>query len=151
MTGEEALFDWSFRFHLTGRDAAPETAAAQASVLRGCSALQTDSPAKYSSSLIGIRTNGSGDFLIEVLQEGDELPLPLAAKALPVDTPAAGVECREQVQGAIPTVLVLYAVEYAAGLCPLGGLQAWARLERGLLVKRQELLVRLEETGIELD
>jgi hypothetical protein len=74
---------------------------------------------------------------VQVCQEPNELPLPLALVALSIDAPRTRVEGGKEIQRPGPSILVLHLIG-AAGLGGPRRVAAWTGLQGGLLIKRQD-------------
>jgi hypothetical protein len=86
---------------------------------------------------------------VQVRQERDELPLPLALVALPIDAPRARVEGGEEIQRPSPPILVLHLIG-AAGLGRPRSAAARPGLQGGLLIERQDHFIGPQLPRIQL-
>ena len=76
----------------------------------------------------------------EVLQERDELSLPLAPVALPVDSSCPGIERGQEIQRPGSPILVLHQIRSAGRGWPRG-MAAWAWLQRGFLIDAEDQFI----------
>ena len=95
------------------------------------------------------RLHRRGDLPVQLLQERDELRLPLPLGGHPVDLAGPRVEGGEQVQGPAPPVLVLDP-DRSLGLGGQGRRLPRPRLQAGLLVGTEHDLVGAQRPGVEV-
>jgi hypothetical protein len=97
------------------------------------------------------RPDGFSNLAVQVFQKGDEFFLAFAAITLPVDEPGAGIEGGKEVEGPSTRVFMLQAVGQVVGPGWQGRRRARARLQRGLLIQREDDLISAEGTRVEID
>ena len=81
------------------------------------------------------------NLLIQVFQEGDAFLLPFALITLAIDLARTGIKGRKEVEGASACVLVLIPIGQVLRLRWPGRGQPRTRLQRGLLIQREDDLV----------
>src|SRR6266511_4570167 len=78
---------------------------------------------------------------VQVCQEGDAFLLPFAFSTLSIDPARTGIKGGQEVEGASAFVLVLIPVGQVLRLSWPGRGQPRTRLQRGLLIQREDQLV----------
>lgn len=91
------------------------------------------------------------NLLIQVFQAGDAFLLPLACITLAIDLARTGLKGRKEVEGARACVLVLIAIGQVLRLRWPGRSSPRPRLQRGLLIPREDDLVIVAWPRVEID
>lgn len=88
---------------------------------------------------------------IQDFQKGQEFPLTLPFRTVPIDLARTGVKGREEIEGPGALILMLVPVGNILWLGREGWGETWSGLQGSLLVHGEDHLIRSQWTGVEVD
>ena len=97
------------------------------------------------------RADGLIDFPIHRFKKGHEFPWPFTVITVPVDLATMTVKGSKEIQPPGPLILMRQVVGPVVGLRWEGRGESGPRLQRGLLVHREDDLIRPKGTGVEVN